>query len=404
MKIAFVSGLYPPAIIGGAEIVLQTLVEGIRDRGHEVLVLTTKQGGSIERDLVNDVPVIRVPIKNIYWHGVKDARKQWKKVIWHAMDSVNLPMVSIARAILKDERPDAVNVHVIEGWSAAVLASSKSLGIPTVQVLHSANFLCPNSNMFRNGRNCAGQCISCKVLRVAHRSLSNNADAVVGVSQFVLNRHLAAGYFSRAKHRVAFHSARDLCPADLEASSRRASGGQNFVFGFIGNISPAKGVSVLLDEFRSMSDTGSELWVAGSGESRYEAELKSRYSNPRIRFLGYQKQADFFPNIDVLIVPSLCEEALGMVVPEAFAFSLPVIAAKRGGIPEMVEDGRNGRLFEPENKGELKAIMTRFLRGEEDLEGMQLAAKDSARQYLDTGCWVDKYIQLNSEVIASRGN
>ncbi len=47
MKIAFINGLYPPQSVGGAEIVLQTLVEGVRDQGHEVLVLTTKDGGDL---------------------------------------------------------------------------------------------------------------------------------------------------------------------------------------------------------------------------------------------------------------------------------------------------------------------------------------------------------------------
>ncbi|SAK48359.1 glycosyl transferase, group 1 [Caballeronia catudaia] len=403
MKIAFVSGLYPPAITGGAEIVLQTLAEGIRNRGHEVLVLTTKEKGDIERDLVNDVPVIRVPIKNIYWHGTKDTREPWKKAIWHAMDSVNLRMLSIAKDILKDERPDAVNVHAIEGWSAVVLTISKSLGIPTVQVLHSANFMCPNSNMFRNGHSCATQCMSCKVFRVAHKSMSNNADAVVGVSQFVLDRHLAAGYFARAKHRVAIHNARDLRLIDIEPFQRQAKANRKFVFGYIGHLSPAKGIAFLIDEFLSMNDPGSELWIAGTGQARYETELKRRYSSPQIRFLGYQKQADFFPQIDVLVVPSLCEEALGMVVPEAFAFGLPVIAARRGGIPEMIEDGKNGRIFEPNNQGELGTIMARFRRGQEDLECMGRAAKASAPAFLNIESWVDKYIRLNTDVVAARG-
>jgi hypothetical protein len=52
MKIAFISGLYPPAVIGGAEIVLQTLVEGVRDQGHDVLVITTKEEGKLVREFV----------------------------------------------------------------------------------------------------------------------------------------------------------------------------------------------------------------------------------------------------------------------------------------------------------------------------------------------------------------
>lgn len=405
MKIAFISGLYPPAVIGGAEIILQNLVEGIRAQGHEVLVLTTKEEGEVDRELVNGVPVIRVPIRNIYWHGHRERPGVVKRAIWHAVDSANFSMLSAARKILQEERPDALNVHVIEGWSAGVLEVGKSLGIPTVQVLHSRNFICPNSNMFRNGRACKTQCLSCKILRIRHRSISNSADAVVGVSQFVLDRHLSEGYFSKTKRQTAIHNARDLPTADLEPRCPKANRNkQNLIFGFIGTLNPAKGVELLIEEFLSTGIDAAELWIAGSGKPKYEADLISRYASSRVNFLGYLKPTDFFPYVDVLVVPSLTEDTLPTVVPEAFAFGLPVIASRRGGIPEMVRDGENGCLFEPNNRGELAGVMASFLRQEQDIVSMGGAAKASAPQYLDIVGWVNKYIQINRDLISMRGN
>ncbi|MFL9921019.1 glycosyltransferase family 4 protein [Paraburkholderia fungorum] len=405
MKIAFISGLYPPAVIGGAEIVLQTLVEGVRDQGHDVLVITTKEEGKLVQEFVNEIPVIRVPIKNIYWHGRREHRGAIKRAIWHAIDSANLSMLSIARKILQEERPDALNVHAIEGWSAGVLAIGKSLGIPTVQVLHSWNFMCPNSNMFRKGHACKTRCLSCKILRMRHRSISDSADAVVGVSQFILDGHLSEGYFSKARHHIAIHNARDLHATELEPPCNRASGcRENLVFGFIGTLNPAKGVERLIEEFLALGIDAAELWIAGKGKPQYEAELISRYASSQVKFMGYLKQADFFPHIDVLVVPTLCEEALGMVVPEAFAFGLPVIASRRGGIPEMVRDGENGCLFEPNNRGELADVMASFLRGEQDTVSMRNTAKASAHQYLDVEAWVDKYIRINQDLVSMRGN
>jgi glycosyltransferase involved in cell wall biosynthesis len=405
MKIAFVSGLYPPSIIGGAEIVLQTLVEGVRDKGHEVLVLTTKEEGDPVREFVNEIPVIRVPIKNVYWHGRRERPGPIKRAIWHAVDSANMSMMSVARKILQEERPDALNVHVIEGWSAGVLRIGKSLGIPTVQVLHSWNFMCPNSNMFRKGQVCKAQCLTCKILRMRHKSISDSADAVVGVSQFILDRHLSEGYFSMAKQHAAIPNARYL-PAGVlalrctPATDRK----EGLIFGFIGSIHPAKGIEVLIEEFLSLKIEGAELRIAGNGKPQYEAELISRYASPRVKFLGYQKQADFFPHIDVLVVPTLCEEALGMVVVEAFAFGLPVIASRRGGIPEMVRHGENGFLFEPNNRGELADLMASFLRRKHDIASMGKAAEDSAGQYLDVDGWVDKYVHINRNIVSACGN
>lgn len=405
MKIAFVSGLYVPAVIGGAEIVLQTLVEGVRDQGHDVLVLTTKDQGDVVRELVNGIRVIRVPIRNMYWHGRRERPGAIKRALWHAVDSANVGMLSIARKILEEERPDALNVHVIEGWSAGVLSVGKSLGIPTIQVLHSWNFMCPNSNMFRKGRTCETQCMGCRALRFRHRAISNCADAVVGVSQFVLDRHLAQGFFSTAKQHVAIHNARDLTESDGGSRADRAEGSrEKLTFGFIGTINSAKGIELLIEEFLSLGPVEAQLLIAGKGKPQYEAELVARYEGPRVKFLGYRKQTDFFPSIDVLVVPTLCEEVLGMVIPEAFAFGLPVIASRRGGIPEMVRDGDNGCLFEPRKKGELASIMASFVRGERDTASMRRAAKGSARPFLDVKTWVDKYIRINRNAISMNGN
>jgi glycosyltransferase involved in cell wall biosynthesis len=402
VKIAFISGLYPPAVAGGAEIVLQALVEGLRDAGHEVLVLTTKEGGDIVRELVNGIPVFRVPIQNVYWHGWRDRPRTAKRAIWHALDSMNIRMLSIAKKILQEERPDTLNVHASEGWSAAVLAIGKSLGIPTVQVLHSLNVLCPNSNMFRNGRACGTRCLSCKALRVRHKAFSEDADAVVGVSQYILDRHLSAGYFSTAKHRIAIHNARDLPAAVVESPRNEATDqGKKFIFGFIGTINPAKGVELLIKEFYSVGNLEAELWIAGKGQTYFESSIRSRYASQQVKFLGYLKPAEFFPSIDVLVVPSLCQEALPTVVPEAFAFGVPVIASRRGGIPEMVRDGVNGRLYEPDNGGELANIMTAILRGEENLVSMSREAKRTAVGYLDMRGWVNKYVQVNRDVAAT---
>jgi glycosyltransferase involved in cell wall biosynthesis len=405
MKIAFVSGLYPPAYTGGAEIVLQTLVEGVRDQGHEVLVLTTKEGGDIVRESVNGIPVIRVPIKNMYWHGRRDRPGMVKRAIWHALDSANISMLSIARRILREERPDALNVHTTAGWSAGVLAVGRSLGIPTVQVLHDWSFLCPNSNMFRKGHICETRCLSCRILRIRHKSISDNADAVVGVSQFILDGHLSKGYFSKAKQHIAIHNARDLGVADIKLRSNREQGRRNgLVFGFMGSIHPAKGVELLIKEFLSLGTDASELQIAGKGKTKYEVYLQDRYAGSKVKFLGYMTQADFFSRIDVLVVPSLSHDTLPTVVLEAFAFGLPVIGSRRGGIPEMIRDGTNGRLFEPENPGELVAIMASFLSREEDILSMSRAAKASAHQYMDVASWVEKYIRLNRNVVSTRGD
>jgi glycosyltransferase involved in cell wall biosynthesis len=73
-----------------------------------------------------------------------------------------------------------------------------------------------------------------------------------------------------------------------------------------------------------------------------------------VRFLGFTRAEEFYRQLDVLVVPSLWHEPFGMVVIEAFAHGVPVVGSRRGGIPEIVGDGRTGLLFEPDAPGELR--------------------------------------------------
>jgi glycosyltransferase involved in cell wall biosynthesis len=85
-----------------------------------------------------------------------------------------------------------------------------------------------------------------------------------------------------------------------------------------------------------------------------------KHMDQRVRFVGRVEPRDFYPQVDTVVVPSLWNEPLGMVVAEAFAFGKPVIGSRRGGIPEMIRDGENGLLFEPDEPGELIRCLRRI--------------------------------------------
>jgi glycosyltransferase involved in cell wall biosynthesis len=87
-----------------------------------------------------------------------------------------------------------------------------------------------------------------------------------------------------------------------------------------------------------------------------------------------------FEKIDVLAVPSLWHEPFGRVAIEAMAWGIPVIASRRGGLPEIVQPGVNGWLFEPDEKESLP----RFLRSlnPETCRAMRGACLERARAFL----------------------
>lgn len=74
-----------------------------------------------------------------------------------------------------------------------------------------------------------------------------------------------------------------------------------------------------------------------------------------------QEIASVFQNIDMLIVPSLWQENSPLVIQEAFLAETPVIASRLGGIPEIVQNGINGLLFNPGDVDELREKMQQII-------------------------------------------
>jgi glycosyltransferase involved in cell wall biosynthesis len=107
------------------------------------------------------------------------------------------------------------------------------------------------------------------------------------------------------------------------------------------------------------------LVIAGRGESGYTETLKKKSVGMPIEFAGFAPLPDFFEKIDILLVPSW-EEPFGIVLLEAMAAGVPVIATDRGGPPDILSTRLYGRLVPPRDP-ELLAQAVRELSRDENL-------------------------------------
>lgn len=394
MRILYLNTLYAPHVGGGAEVTLRTLVEGMHQRGHEVVVLTTGPGAGIQEDTVNGVRVLRAGLTNIYWHHRADKATAWRRGLWHLLDIYNPAMGKVVEQVVRHERPDVVSCHNLPGWSVAAWGAIKRAGVPIVQVLHDLYALCPNSNMFRDGRSCETQCARCRLLRLPHPRLSAQVDAVVGVSRYVLGRHLHAGYFQRARIKTSIHNVRDIQIVRRNGSVALTGA---IRFGFIGTLTRSKGIELLLSEFKRADLRNAQLIVAGTGDSRYESHIRN-FSANNVQFIGRADPETFFSSIDVLVVPSIWNDTLPGVVFESLIFGVPVIGSRMGGIPEMIENGVNGYIFDPRKPGELGALLGEVAQNPKRLELMRAAVARSASAYVDRSGWYEKYEKLYTEL------
>jgi glycosyltransferase involved in cell wall biosynthesis len=386
MKILYINSLYSPDILGGAEISLKLIVEGMKARGHEVVVLALSPTQGMKSEQIDEVTVYRADLKNSYWPYSKAKKNTLSKLTWHFKDQSNTQMADVVSAILDREDPDIVSCHNLAGWSAAVWKPMAERGIPIVQVLHDLYLLCPNSNMFKDEESCEVQCLSCKVLRIRHAELSSQVAAVVGISNNILERFLSFGYFSNATKQVIYNT-REIPLSPFPATRKK---NQAIRFGYLGTLSKVKGLEWLIEQFNLLNFEAS-LYIAGKGEESYEKHLKEVAGDAQIKFVGYVDSNEFFKTIDVLIVPSLWEEPLGMVAIEALAHHLPVIANKRGGLQETVKDGVNGLYCNDQDRNSLSEAMQKLYDQPELHHTFSQAARESVAPILDSDRLIGEY-------------
>lgn len=357
MKLLFINTLYHPDIGGGAEIVLRRQAELLAARGHTVQILTIGDVPEPREEWVNGVLVLRQPYANLYYHHRREGIPSWKRSLWHLRDRFNRTMAQRARSVVDRFKPDVVSCHNLAGWSVSVWSMLKRLDVPTVQVLHDQYLLCIRSTMYKTER-CQARCTECRLMRSGHPRRSTDVTAVLGVSRFIVDKLLSAGYFSGRRAEWQ-HNASAIQPLAEQASPRHPDGA--IVFGFIGTLVPSKGIQQLIAAFTAVAPAHWVLMVAGGGDANYVADLKSSSrQDARIRFLGYAKPADFFAGIDICVVPSVWDDTFPGVVLEAQMFGRPVLGSCRGGIPETIAPDQSGALFDPDVEGDLGRVMVQM--------------------------------------------
>jgi len=120
---------------------------------------------------------------------------------------------------------------------------------------------------------------------------------------------------------------------------------------FVGRVSPEKGVTTLIEAAKKLS---SIVFSAAGAYDRMPDLIMQAPDN--FQFVGHLKSEqldEFYANSRIIVLPSICYESFGLPLVEAALRSKPVICSRIGALPEIVEDGVTGLLFEPGNADNL---------------------------------------------------
>ncbi|WP_375455232.1 glycosyltransferase family 4 protein [uncultured Methylobacterium sp.] len=357
MRILHLTSLYQPEQVGGAELMVETLVRTQGGFGHQVGVACLSRRAAAP-DESDGSTVYRIghgtPFHVLDWsgHGRFDRLRYKLATQWDGRT-----LAAMAAAV-RDFRPDVVNTHSMSELTPRLWPMLRRLGVPIVHTLHDFTSLCTNGAMMRHGRACAAQHAKCRLYAVLHRFCQRPVDAVVGVGEDILARHLAAGFFAGVPaglRQVIWNPIETGAPP-----APRALPAGGITFGYLGRIEPAKGVDVLLDACRRLPAAGWRLRIAGraaDGLDRYER----RAAGLPVSFDGFVARDAFLDALDCLVVPPVWPEAFGRTVAEAYARDVPVIGTATGGIAEQIGGDCPGWLVPPGDPAALAAAMARVV-------------------------------------------
>jgi glycosyltransferase involved in cell wall biosynthesis len=266
------------------------------------------------------------------------------------------------RTLMNQEKPDIVHVHnTFPVISPAAYYAANEEGIPVVQTLHNYRPLCPAATLFRNGHVCE-DCLGKRVpwRGVMHGCYRGSRLATASGAAMLTTHnykqtwnqsvaaYIALSDFARGKFIEGGFPAEKIFvkPNFVQSDPGPGDGQGNYAF-FAGRLTPEKGISTLLQAWRTIG-TGLRLQIAGDGPLAPEVEQACREMKnvtwlkwlPRPEILQRMKKAS------VLILPSTWYEGFPMTLAEACAVGLPVIASKLGSMASIVDHQRTGLHFE----------------------------------------------------------
>jgi glycosyltransferase involved in cell wall biosynthesis len=392
MKILFVHNGYQQQ--GGEDVVFQLERDLLRAAGHEV----------IEYRRSNDEIKSYSMVRRIGLLG---------RTVWASDSHRDLTN------LLRQHRPAIVHVHnAFPLISPSIFWACRNENVPVIQTLHNYRLLCPGGNFFRAGRPCE-DCITgnfwqgavhgcyrnsrsetaavALMLSVHHanKTWTEMVDCYIVLTTFSRSRYLKAG-FPENKVQVKPNF------VDPDPGVRAAKGSYAL---FAGRLDREKGVPTLLKAWLRLPQSHT-LRIVGNGVCRPEAEAFAKL-HPNVELLDWLAHNQVFDQIKgarFLVFPSEWYENLPLIIIEAFACGVPVIASALGAMQEVVEHGRTGLLFRPGDADDLARTISWAW---DHPEYMDRIAENVRAEYEAKYSAVANYRQLMNiyeEVIARRSS
>ena len=374
--------------LGGVEQHVRTLSHALHARGHDVTVATLWGEGLAETEWDQGVRIHRLhgSAQRVKWL-FSETKRPWAPPLPDPEITVGLSR------IIRRERPDIVHGH---DWLArSFLPLKRWSRAKAVMSLHYYTLSCAKKNLMVHDSPCAGpglgKCVDCAmrhygVAKGMATVLANwgmagfersMVDMFIAVSQATADGNLLDK--SRLPYAVIPNFVPDPGPlSQMQLQPYLDRLPQTPFLLFVGDLRPIKGLGVLLEAYSGL-DNAPPLVLIGKQWLDTPVELPANtcvlhdWPNEAVR-AAWERSL-------IGLAPSLWREPFGLVVIEAMAGGSPVIAARSGGIPEIVVDGETGLLVPPGDAQTLRAALAQLLNDTDLCQKMGRAARRRAAEF-----------------------
>jgi len=339
---------------GGADIFVLNLEQILKSHGHEVAVFAMDYPDNIDTPWKKYFPSNMYNLRAfIRPFGDKETKTKFQK-------------------LLDDFKPDVVHLNNIHTQLSPIIAEiAHQNGIRVVWTLHDYKLLCPNYLCLRKGKNCElcfepdakKNCFkySCmkggkigswigymEAMKWNRERLEACTDLFVCPSQFMADKMIQGGFETSKQHHLCNFIDTEKCKSE-EYTDRKD------YFCYVGRLSHEKGVSTLIEAAKQLPY---KLVIIGGGP--IAEELKS-IATDNIEFVGYKgwdEIKQLVGHARFTVIPSEWYENNPLSVIEAECLGTPVLGARIGGIPELIEENVNGMTFTSADVNDLKQKIT----------------------------------------------
>jgi glycosyltransferase involved in cell wall biosynthesis len=356
---------------GGADQYYFQLSELLRSRGHPVLHFSMKDDRN-EPSPCQEYFVSGVDLRHPSSHIGKIVTAG--RIIYSVEARRNIT------ALIRKHRPDIAHAHnIYHQLSPSILHALNRLGVPVVMTVHDYKLICPSYLLYNPKKKAV--CTKCEGGRY-YRAI--NSECVQG-SRFkgmvltaemyihrllhsydILYRLITPSIFMKEKlvdagfpeeKLVHISNYIDTLPGD-------SSDNDGEYIAYLGRLSGEKGVHTLIDAVSELPEV--PVKIAGDGPERKELEDRCRARGAdHVSFLGHlspERVKSVIAGASLVVVPSECNENCPMIVLESMSHGKPVVGSHIGGIPELIDHGRDGFHFEPGNSEDLRNTIERLVK------------------------------------------